>query len=88
MSQTSLTKPLCVQRAKVEEMGTEGPGVLQHNLSFHKGKGRGRASPKLAEAAASFSAQKKSSGTVWDREIRELGCSLQLSSCNQSQLQD
>lgn len=45
MSQTTPTKPLCVQRAKVEEMGTEGPGVLQHNLRFHKGKGEARPAP-------------------------------------------
>lgn len=45
MSQTTLTKPLYVQRPKVEEMGTEGPGVLQHNLSFHKGKGEAGPAP-------------------------------------------
>lgn len=45
MSQTTLTKPLCVLRAKVEEMGTEGLSVLQHNLSFHKGKGEAGPAP-------------------------------------------
>lgn len=45
MSQTTLTKPLCMQRAKVEEMRTEGSGVLQHNLSFHKGKGKAGPAP-------------------------------------------
>lgn len=47
VSQTTLTKPLCVQRAKVGEMGTEGPGVLRHNLSFHKGKGEAGPAPSL-----------------------------------------
>lgn len=45
MSQTTLTKPLCMQRAKVEGMGTEGSGVLQHNLSFNKGKGKAGLAP-------------------------------------------
>lgn len=83
MSQTTLTKLLCMQRAKIEEMGTEGPGVLQHNLSFHKGKGKAGPAPSSHRLL-----QAESLGTVWDREIRELGCSFQLSSCNQSQLQD
>lgn len=47
MSQTTPTKPLCVQRAKVEKMGTEGPDVLQHNLSFLKGKGEAGPPPSL-----------------------------------------
>lgn len=52
MSQTTLTKPLCMQRAKVEEMGTEGLGVLQHNLSFHKGKaGPAPSSHRLLQAS-------------------------------------
>lgn len=52
MSQTTLTKPLCMQRAKVEEMGTEGSGVLQHNLGFHKGKaGPAPSSHRLLQAS-------------------------------------
>lgn len=54
MSQTTLTKPLCMQRAKIEEMGTEGPGVLQHNPSFHKGTGKagpGPSSHRLLQAS-------------------------------------
>lgn len=87
MSQTTLTKPLCVQRAKVEEMGTEGPGVLQHNLSFHKGKEK-QGQPQACTGCCQLLSSEESLGTAWDREIRELSCSLQLSSCNQSQLQD
>lgn len=87
MSQTTLTKPLCMQRAKVEGMGTEGSGVLQHNLSFNKGKGKAGLAPS-SHSLLQASQLSRELGTVWDREIRELGCSFQLSSCNQSQLQD
>lgn len=88
MSQTALTKPLCVQRAKVGEMGTQGPGVLQHNLGFHKGKGEAGPAPSLPGLLPAPQLRRESLGAGWDGEIRELGCSLQLSSCNQSQRQD
>lgn len=64
----------------------KGPGVLRHNLSFHKGKGEAGQS-QACPGCCQLLSSKENLGTGWDGEIRELGCSPQLSSCNWSQLQ-